>query len=303
MKTVLLAALVLLAGAPAYAKSKPQPAPTTRDLGLPPAALLGAPPPAAVAPPKDSDWRTPDPENVLVIDTNKGRIFVELSPATAPLGAARVRQLARQGFYDGRAFFRVIDDFMDQTGDPKDNGTGASTLPNLPPEFFLRRSSDMPFNAVITTEGHEAGFIGAVPVVSQPINLAAMTSDGKVAAYGTFCPGVAGLARSDAADSANSQFFLMRGTNNALDDKYAVWGRVIAGMDVVRSIKTGEPPPPPADVMKTVRVLADIPAADRPVVKVIDTGGAWFKAMVERVKADKISPLSLCDLELPSQVK
>ena len=48
---------------------------------------------------------------------------------------------------------------------------------------------------------------------------------------------------------------------------------------------------------------ADIPAAERPTVKVIDTGGAWFKAMVERVRADKILPLTLCDLELPSQVK
>jgi len=260
-------------------------------------------PTPALAPPSDADWRTPDPQNVMVIDTTKGRIIVELDPLSAPQAVARVRALIKQGFYDGRSFFRVIDSFMDQTGDPLDNGTGGSPLPNLPPEFAFRRSSDMPFVPVTKSGGLEAGFIGALPVISQSMDLGLLTADHKVSAYVTFCPGVGGLARADDPASANSQFFLMRGAHDNLDQKYAVWGRVIAGEDVVRAVKTGEPPPPPADKMTKVRLLADMPAAERPQVRAIDTRGSWFKAMIDRVKAEKVVDFSLCDVDLPSQVK
>lgn len=260
-------------------------------------------PTPAPAPPSEADWRTPDPQNVLVIDTTKGRIIVELDPLSAPQAVARVRQLTKQGFYDGRSFFRVIDSFMDQTGDPKEDGTGGSTLPNLPPEFTFRRSSEMPFVLVTKAGGLEAGFIGALPVISQSMDLGLLTADHKVSAYVTFCPGVGGLARADDPASANSQFFLMRGAHDNLDQKYAVWGRVIAGEDVVRAIKTGEPPPSPADKMTKVQLLADMPAAGRPQVRVIDARGPWFKAMIDRLKAEKVVDFSLCDVDLPSQVK
>ena len=267
------------------------------------AAPAPSKPAAAPTPPGDADWRTPDPQNVMVIDTTKGRVIVELDPLSAPQAVARVRALTKQGFYDGRSFFRVIDSFMDQTGDPQENGTGGSSLPNLPPEFTFRRSSDMPFVPVTRSGGLEAGFIGALPVISQSMDLGLLTADHKVSAYVTFCPGVGGLARADDPASANSQFFLMRGAHNNLDQKYAVWGRVIAGEDVVRAIKTGEPPPPPADKMTKVRLLADMPAADRPQVKVIDVRGPWFMAMIDRLKAEKVVDFSLCDVDLPSQVK
>jgi len=87
-----------------------------------------------------------------------------------------------------------------------------------------------------------------------------------------FCPGVVGMARSDAPDSANSQFFLMRATTASLDQKYTAFGRAIAGFDVIRAIKVGEPPTDP-DRMTTVRILADIPVAEQPKIRVADTRG------------------------------
>ncbi len=270
-------------------------------LALAGAAGAATAPPAA--PPTEADWRTPDPHNVLVIDTSKGRIIVELNSVAAPMAAARISELTREHFYDGRAFFRVIDGFMDQTGDPLDNGTGGSPLPNLPGEFTFRRSADMVFTPVSRIGGLEAGFIGSLPVISQSMDLGALTADGKVKAYVTYCPGIGGMARADAPDSANSQFYLMRGVNDALDQKYAVWGRVISGIDVVRAIKTGEPPESPADTMTTVRLLSDIPDAQRARVRVINTQGSWFSAMIARIKTQKVVDFSICDVDLPSQVK
>jgi peptidylprolyl isomerase len=270
---------------------------------LSPAAQLAAKKPVPAPPPTEADWRTPDPGDVLVIDTNKGRIIFEMNSAAAPQAVARVRELTRKGFYDGRAFFRVIDEFMDQTGDPLDTGTGGSPLPNLPPEFTFRRSSDMPFVSATKSGGLDAGVIGSLPVISQSMDLGLMTADGKVSAYVTFCPGVGGMARAEAPDSANSQFFLMRGGNTALDTKYTAFGRVISGMDVVRAIKLGEPPSPPMDKMTTVRVLADMPPAARPQVRVIDARSAWFKAMIDRTRAEKAVDFFLCDLDLPVQIK
>lgn len=294
--------LALLVGGSASARARAS-APAAPPSDATPAAALTPKPAAAATPPTEADWRTPDPQNVLVIDTTKGRIFFELDPLVAPQAVARVRQLTRQGFYDGRTFFRVIDGFMDQTGDPKEDGTGGSSLPNLPPEFSFRRSNDMPFVPVTKAGGAEAGFIGALPVISQSMDLGLLTADHKVGAYVTFCPGVGGLARADDPGSANSQFFLMRAAHDNLDQKYAAWGRVIAGEDVVRAIKTGEPPAPPADKMTKVQLLADMPAAGRPQVRVIDPRGPWFKAMIDRTRAEKVVDFSLCDVDLPSQVK
>jgi len=265
------------------------------------AGVHGAP--APVAAPTESDWRTPDPENVLVIDTTKGRVIVEMSPLAAPATVARIRDLTKAGFYDGRAFFRVIDNFMDQTGDPQDNGQGGSSQPNLPPEFSFRRGADMGMVTIEKVNGMDVGLLGALPLISQSLDLAPLTADQKVNASGTFCPGVAGMARADEPDSGNSQFFLMRAAQPNLDGKYTPWGRVLAGLDVVRAIKVGEPPPLPMDVMTKVRLLADIPASERPSVRVIDPAGPWFHAMVERVRKQKVIDFSVCDLDIPSEVK
>ena len=78
---------------------------------------------------------TPDPENTLIIETTKGRVVIELRPDLAPKHVERIKQLAREGFYDGIAFHRVIDGFMAQTGCPKGTGTGGSSYPNLKAEF------------------------------------------------------------------------------------------------------------------------------------------------------------------------
>jgi len=67
-----------------------------------------------------------NPEDTLVLETSKGNVVVEMRPDLAPKHVARIKELARQGFYDGVPFHRVIEGFMAQTGDPTGTGTGGS---------------------------------------------------------------------------------------------------------------------------------------------------------------------------------
>ena len=67
-----------------------------------------------------------DPENTLILETSKGRAVISLRPDLAPNHVARIKELARKGFYDGTPFHRVIEGFMAQGGDPTGTGTGGS---------------------------------------------------------------------------------------------------------------------------------------------------------------------------------
>jgi len=67
-----------------------------------------------------------DPENTIYLDIPAGRVVIQLRPELAPGHVARIKELARQGFYDGLSFHRVIPGFMAQTGDPEGNGMGGS---------------------------------------------------------------------------------------------------------------------------------------------------------------------------------
>ena len=249
--------------------------------------------------------RTVTPENLLVIDTTKGRILVELAPEAAPLHVERMRLLARNGFFDGLFWHRVIDNFMAQTGDPLGTGEGQSAYPDLPGEFTFRRDVAMPFAAVAAPAGAQVGFIRSLPVMTQPDANMATTADGKVHAWGVYCPGVAGMARDEGNDTANSQFFLMRQPYPSLDKRYTVWGVVLSGLDVVRAIKVGEGDGGMVvspDRMTRVRVASDLPEADRPVVQVMDTGSAGFRTLLEQTRAARGADFSVCDIALSVQV-
>jgi peptidylprolyl isomerase len=258
---------------------------------------------ARIAPPSTADWRTPNPDDVLVIDTNKGRIIVEMVPEVAPLYTTRMRELALEHFFDGQTFFRVIEGFMAQTGDPENKGTGGSSRPDVRAEFTFRRGPDTPFALAADQQVAEIGFVKSLPVMTQSMMLAPLTRDGKISGWGLYCPGVAGGARGEDENSANSQFFLMRDGYPSLEKRYTAWGRVIVGQDIVRAIKVGEPVAEPQDRMTQLRVLSDIPEAQRPRVRVIDPASAWFKAEIARVRAARGADFTACDVTLPTEVK
>lgn len=257
-------------------------------------------------------WREVPAENLLVIDTSRGRILVEMSPLVAPNHVERVRRLARDGFYDNQRFHRVIDWFMAQTGDPLSResdralwGEGQSAYPDLAAEFTFRRGPEMDFVPVAQPMGSVLGFMDSLPVISQPDALMSQTGDNRVHGWGTYCPGVAGMARGEPNDSANSQFFIMRQAYPSLDKRYTVWGRTVAGLDVVRALNFGSDPSGAVaepDVMTRVRVASDIAEAERPRVRVLSTSSQAFRDLVDQTRASRGADFSICDIDLPAEV-
>jgi peptidylprolyl isomerase len=270
-------------------------------LGLTVVATAFAPISAALAQ-ATSEWRDLNAENTLVIDTNKGRVVVEMYPELAPQHVERMKTLTRQGFYNGQKFHRVIEGFMAQTGDPQGTGEGGSTLPNVPGEFTIRHGADFPMVTASRPRGSQIGYLGAMPVQSQVQELIPIAKDGKVHAWGLYCSGVLGMARAGDNNSANSQFFLMRSYNAALEKRYTAFGMTVQGLDVVRKLKIGEPPVDP-DTMTKVQIMADIPEADRPKVKVMNTSSKAFADLIEKTRKEKGADFSACDITVPTKVE
>jgi peptidyl-prolyl cis-trans isomerase B (cyclophilin B) len=164
-----------------------------------------------------------DPENTLIMETTKGTVVIQMLPQVAPGHVERIKELAREGAYDGIVFHRVIADFMAQTGDvkfgkkgsasfnPGRAGMGGSDKPDLKAEF------------------------SATPHVR----------------------GTCSMARSQMPNSANSQFFVCFTDAPWLNKQYSVWGQVIEGMDNIDKIKKGEPVQDP-DSIVSIKVAADV---------------------------------------------
>ena len=256
----------------------------------------------------DEAWRDLNPENTLYIDLDYGRVVIELYPEIAPIHVERIKTLAARGFYDGLTFHRVIEGFMNQTGDPLGDGTGDSDLPNVTAEFLFRRGTDMPVTLVGARQSGQGdigvGFYKALPVATQPTSQAILTKDGKVAAFGLHCKGVTSMARANDPDSGNSQFFLMRGTSPHLDTSYSVWGNTVAGHENLTKIKigtVGETLNFIPDKMNKVQIASS--ASDYVPVQVLKTDSPAFKTFLKTQQNVDGSYPDICDIEVPSRLK
>lgn len=269
----------------------------------------------------DSAWRDLNQDDLLYIETEHGLIVVEVASDIAPLHAAQIKTLARQQFYDYITFHRVIDGFMNQTGDPTGTGMGDSDLPNIPAEFTFRRdpamsvsllgkraaSANNPNNAV------DVGFYKSFPIATQPASQAMLTKDGKVEAWGLHCPGATSMARSQDPNSGNSQFFLMRtklasdpSPVSHLDTQYSVWGATVWGLEHVDKIKVGtkgEVEGWVPDQMEKVRLGSQLPEAEQLKLQILKTDGQDFARFIATQKTPSGDYKDICSIKLPTRLK
>lgn len=225
------------------------------------------------------DWRAVDPENVLVLETRSGTVYVELAVQFAPAHTARMRQAARDNFFDGREFYRVIDGFVVQGGRGEEGG--AETLPQYPP---LQAELSVASDTVIFTAMQDRDLYA--PEVRHVDGFAAGRDGDQT--WMLHCLGTMAMARDNEADSADVEFFIVIGhAPRYLDRNTTVFGRVLEGMEHIQAVRRGDPAvnsgviadPDARDPIISMRVLADVDAADRPVFEVMDTRGeAFFNA-------------------------
>ena len=271
------------------------------------ALLLSAAPLPAMAQ-EASSWRTVPAERLLVVETSKGRVLVELFPDVAPAHVARVTTLADQGFYDGHTFHRVIEGFMAQTGDPLGTGGGGSELSDVRAELEFRRGRDSGFVVVEDSGPGLRGIMRGLSIVTQPDSQMMVTADFKAGAQGIFCPGVVGMARAGSLDSANSQFFLMTGREDALNGIYTPFGRIVDGLDVVTTLKSGPESDngrvgTDPDTLVRVRLATALPEGERPAVQVLRDGSPEAAEVIAEARAARGSNFNICDVQLPSRVQ
>lgn len=254
--------------------------------------------------PEDA-WRPLDLENTIYMNLPAGMVVIELRPDFAPGHTQRIKELTREGFYDGLNFHRVIEGFMAQGGDPKGDGTGGSDKPDLAAEFF-RDSSEVDDFVEIGRDrmAPRIGYIDGMPFAAEPEALRSFKTDRHVAMWPVHCPGVMSMARADNPNSANSQFFLMIGDSRVnLDKRYSAWGWIVDGFEATRRIERGEPPKRPTPIIR-MRVGTDVPERERASIMVLRTDSDTFKKYLKASgEVDETGYVrEICNIRVPIKV-
>lgn len=274
MRTALTVLLASLIAAPALA-AKPKPAPAKP---LSSADIIAKSP--------DAHWRGLDPENTVLMDLQAGQVVIELAPRFAPRHAANIRSLAHAGFYDGLAIVRVQDNFVTQWGDPNgDDAEKAKPLgkadAKIPAEFSVPLQG-LPLTKLPDVDGWApvTGFVDGFPVAANP-------KTGK--AWLAHCYGMVGAGRGDAIDSSTgAELYAVIGqAPRGLDLNITVVGRVLKGMELLSSLPRGGPnmgfydKPEQRTDIQTVRLLADVPEAERPALQVLRTDSKTWTQLLD----------------------
>ena len=229
-----------------------------------------------------ADWRSLDPENTLYLQLPAGRVVIELAPAFAPLHAANLRTLVRQKYFDGLAIVRSQDNFVVQWGDPDGKRALGAAQSRVPPEFTVPLTPALPFEPLPDRDGYaaEVGF-------SQGFPAARDRTRGE--AWLAHCYAMVGAGRGNEPDSGNgTELYVVTGhAPRQLDRNIALVGRVVQGMELLSVLPRGTGPlgfyerPEQHTPITSVRLAADVPAAERVPLEVLRTDTASFRALAE----------------------
>jgi peptidylprolyl isomerase len=254
-----------------------------------------------------ADWRALDPENTLYVDLDSGRVVIELAARFAPEHSANIRQLVRQGYYDGLAIIRSQDNFVVQWGDADGTRALGPARATLPPEFTVPITPALPFTRLPDADGYapETGFSDGFPAARDPSSRQAWLAH---------CYAMVGAGRGNEVDSGNgAEIYVVTGhAPRQLDRNIALVGRVVQGMERLSVLPRGTGPlgfyeqPGERVPIRRVRLAADLPAAERVGLEVLRTDTATFAALVEarRNRRDEwykvpAGYIDLCNVPIP----
>lgn len=224
------------------------------------------------------DWREIPAEDQLVIELDRGKVHVALSPALAPAHVRQVKKLAREGFYDGLSFYRVIDGFVAQGGDPFGERKTKTSKKTLKAEFEQALAKGFAFAPSKDRDGYAPaiGFIASIP---------AGHDAGAGAYWHLHCAGAFAFGREDGRDTASTEFYISLQPQRYLDRNMSVFGRVISGMEHLQGLRRVEPPADKTDdlgeTIKSIRVAADLPPEARETFEILDSSRPVFADFIE----------------------
>jgi peptidylprolyl isomerase len=234
----------------------------------------------AIASAAETDWLTPDPENTLYIELDTGRVVVQLTSDFAQAHVEQVKKLAREGYYDGLSFYRVIDGFVAQGGDASGEKEIKTAKKVMKAEFDEAIPADLAFMPLGYADGYaaEAGFANGFPVG---------LNRGENKVWLTHCTGAFAFGRNNEPDTASTEFYITLQPQRYLDRNLTVFGRVIWGMEHVQLIPRALPGNRGViedenrwTPIKTITVAADVPAEERTALQVLDTNSAAFRDLI-----------------------
>ena len=238
---------------------------------------------------KPQEWRVPDPANLLDMALPGGHVLIELAPDFTPLHADNIRTLVRQHYFDGLAIVRVQDNFVTQWDDPAaDDEDKAHTRSlghakaTLPSEYTRAIDPKLEWTALPDGDLYapQVGFSEGFPAARDP-------ATGRE--WLTHCYGAVGVARDIAPDSGNGSalYAIIGQAPRGLDRNLAIAGRVIQGMELLSAMPRGPAPMGFYTDKKqrvpiiSIRLAADLPAAQRPKVEVLRTDSPTFARLIE----------------------
>jgi cyclophilin family peptidyl-prolyl cis-trans isomerase len=257
------------------------------------------------------DWRVPDPAATLYLQLAAGRVVIELAPAFAPQHADNIRTLVREGYFDGLAIIRSQDNFVVQWGDADGTRPLKSAKPSLPPEFTVAQGAALPFAPLPDADGYapQVGFSTGFPAARDP-----RTGE----AWLVHCYAMVGAGRGNEVDSGSgAELYVVTGhAPRQLDRNIALVGRVVQGMELLSVLPRGTGPlgfyeqPNQRVPIVSVRIAADVPAAERTNIEVLRTDTATFAALVEarRNRQDEwykvpAGYIDLCSVPIPVRAR
>ncbi len=234
-----------------------------------------------------SDWRSLDPDSTLYMELPGGRVVIELAPGFAPQHARNIKILVRAGYFDGLAIIRSQDNYVAQWGAPEEMDARqvhplGEARPRLAAEFTTPISAATPFTALPDFDGYapQVGFSNGLPAARDPESQRTWLCH---------CYGAVGVGRDNESDSGNgaSLYAVTGHAPRHLDRNVTLVGRVMQGMELLSTLPRG------AGAMgfygtaaervpiKSVRLAADVPMAERSNLEILRTDTQTFTQLVE----------------------